>query len=152
VRLPFSRFIWDGRRLVRDAVFARVPRDQLTQAVAQVADLVGPLDDQYFEDLRTRSSPVRRFLPAPLEQVEFAATDAGRPAIEAVRFLPAIEGQKRPDMSRAPRDLLTPAWQRVVIGAVGREQSPGARRRAPAPASAHHAFMNQKIINGPRKS
>ena len=111
-------------RLVRDAVFARVPRDQLTQAVAQVADLVGPLDDHYFEDLRTRYSQVRRFLPALLDEVEFAATDAGRPATEGFCFLQAIEGQKRPDMSRAPRDLLTPAWERVVIGAEG-----GADRR-----------------------
>src|SRR5512142_1620595 len=98
-------------RRVRETVFARVPRDRLTQAVTQVADLVGPPDDHYFEDLRTRYSQVRRFLPALLEAVEFAATDAGRPATEAFGFLKAIEGQKRPDMTRAPRDLLTPAWQ-----------------------------------------
>lgn len=104
---------------VRDIVFARVPRERLTQAVAQVADLVGPSDDHYFEDLRTRYSQARRFLPALLEAVEFAATDAGRPAIEAFRFLNAIEGQKRPDMSQAPQTLLTPAWKRVVIGQDG---------------------------------
>src|SRR5512135_2772609 len=101
---------------VRDTVFARVPREQLVSAVAQVADLVGPLDDHYFEDLRTRYSHVRRFLPALLESVEFATTDAGHPTIEAFDFLKAIEGQKRPDMSQAPQDLLTPAWKRVVIG------------------------------------
>ncbi|HEY2158612.1 MAG TPA: DUF4158 domain-containing protein, partial [Isosphaeraceae bacterium] len=107
-------------RRVRDTVFARVPRDQLTQAVAQVADLVGPSDDHYFEDLRTRYSQARRFLPALLEAVEFAATDAGRPATEAFRFLKTIEGQKRPDMSQAPQTLMTPAWKRVVIGPEGR--------------------------------
>lgn len=41
-------------RHVRDTVFARVPCDQLVNAVAQVAELVGPLDDHYFEDLRSR--------------------------------------------------------------------------------------------------
>jgi TnpA family transposase len=107
-------------RLVRNTVFARVPRDQLTQAVALVADLVGPPDDHYFEDLRTRYSQVRRFMPALLETVEFAATDAGRPATEAFGFLKAIEGQKRPDMSQAPQALLTPAWKRIVIGPEGR--------------------------------
>src|SRR4051812_21786219 len=96
-------------RHVRDAVFARIPRDQLVHAVAQVAELVGPLDDHYFEDLRTRYSQVRRFLPALLEAVEFAATDAGRPATDAFGFLKTIEGQKRPDMSQAPQTLLTPA-------------------------------------------
>ena len=103
-------------RRVRDTVFARVPREQLVHAVAQVADLVGPLDDHYFEDLRTRYSQVRRFLPALLETVEFATTDAGRPTSEAFAFLKTIEGQKRPDMSQAPQALLTPAWERVVIG------------------------------------
>ena len=107
-------------RRVRETVFARIPRDQLTQAVARVADLIGPADDRYFEDLRARYSQVRRFLPAFLEAVEFAATDAGRPAAEAFGFLKAIEGQKRPDMNPAPRALLTPAWKRVVIGPEGR--------------------------------
>jgi TnpA family transposase len=107
-------------RRVRETVFARVPQDQLTQAVAQVADLVGPSDDHYFEDLRTRYSQARRFLPTLLEAVEFAATDAGRPATDAFRFLKTIEGQKRPDMSQAPQTLLTPAWKRVIIGPEGR--------------------------------
>jgi Tn3 transposase DDE domain/Domain of unknown function (DUF4158) len=108
-----------AERRVRETVFARVPRDQLTQAVALVADLVGPPDDYYFESLRTRYSQVRRFLPALLEAVEFAAADAGRPATEAFGFLKAIEGQKRPDMSQAPKAFLTPAWERVVIGPEG---------------------------------
>jgi len=106
-------------RRVRDTVFAHVPREQLVHAVTQVADLVGPLDDHYFEDLRTRYSQVRRFMPALLEAVEFAATDAGRPATDAFAFLKTIEGQKRPDMSQAPQAMLTPPWKRVVIGPEG---------------------------------
>ena len=143
-------------------VFARVPRDQLTQAVAQVADLVGPPDDHYFEDLRTRYSQVRRFLPALLEAVEFAATDAGRPATEAFRFLKTIEGQKRPDMSQAPQALLTPAWKRVVIGPEGRidrqlytfcvleRLQDGLRRRDLfVPASRRWGDPHAKLLQGP---
>ena len=149
-------------RRVRDTVFARVPRDQLTQAVAQVADLVGPPDDHYFEDLRTRYSQVRRFLPALLEAVEFAATDAGRPVTEAFRFLKAIEGQKRPDMSQAPQALLTPAWKRVVIGPEGRVDrrlytfcvlerlQDGLRRRDLfVPASRRWGDPHAKLLQGP---
>jgi hypothetical protein len=149
-------------RRVRDAVLARVPRDQLTQAVAQVADLIGTPDDHYFEDLRSRYSQVRRFMPALLEAVEFAATDAGRPATEAFRFLRAIEGQKRPDMSRAPRDLLTPAWQRIVVGPEGRidrqlytfcvleRLQDGLRRRDLfVPASRRWGDPHTKLLQGP---
>ena len=106
-------------RLVRDAVFARVPRDQLTRAAAQVADLVGPPDEHYYEDLRSRYSQVRQFLPALLGAIEFTATGASLPVIEAIHFLKSIEGRKRPDISQAPRALLTPAWERLVLGAGG---------------------------------
>ena len=149
-------------RRVRDTVFARVPRDQLTQAVAQVADLVGTPDDHYFEDLRTRYSQVRRFLPALLEAVEFAATDAGRLATEAFRFLKTIEGQKRPDMSQAPQALLTPAWQRVVIGPEGqvdrrlytfcvleRLQDGLRRRDLFVPTSRRWGDPHAKLLQGP---
>ena len=130
--------------------------------MAQVADLVGPPDDHYFEDLRSRYSQVRRFLPALLEAVEFAATDAGRPATEAFRFLKAIEGQKRPDMSQAPQDLLTPAWQRIVIGPEGRidrqlytfcvleRLQDGLRRRDLfVPASRRWGDPHAKLLQGP---
>ena len=149
-------------RRVRDSVFARVPRDQLTQAVAQVADLVGTPDDHYFEDLRSRYSQVRRFLPALLEAVEFAATDAGRLVTEAIRFLKTIEGQKRPDMSRAPQALLTPAWQRVVIGPEGqvdrrlytfcvleRLQDGLRRRDLFVPTSRRWGDPHAKLLQGP---
>ena len=149
-------------RRVRDSVFNRVPRDQLTQAVAQVADLVGPPDDHYYEDLRSRYSQVRRFLPALLEAVEFAATDASRPVTEAIRFLKAIEGQKRPDMNQAPQALLTPAWERLVIGAEGRidrrlytfcaleRLQDGLRRRDLfVPASRRWGDPHAKLLQGP---
>ena len=120
-------------RGIRNAVFARVPRDQLTQAVAKVADLIGTPDDHYFEDLRSRYSQVRRFMPALQEAVEFAATDAGRPATEAFRFLKTIEGQKRPDMSRAPRDSSDPGL------AAGRRSG---RRAGSTASSTHSASWN----------
>lgn len=149
-------------RRVRDTVFTRIPRDQLTQAVAQVADLVGPTDDHYFEDLRTRYSQVRRFLPALLEAVEFAANDAGRPATEGFRFLKTTEGQKRPDMSQAPQTILTPAWKRVVIGLEGRidrqlytfcvleRLQDGLKRRDLfVPASRRWGDPHAKLLQGP---
>jgi TnpA family transposase len=149
-------------RRVRETVFARIPRDQLSRAVALVSDLVGPADDHYFEDLRSRYSQVRRFLPALQEAVEFAATDAGRPVTEAICFLKTIEGQKRPDMSQAPQDLLTPAWKRVVIGPEGRidrqlytfcvleRLQDGLRRRDLfVPASRRWGDPHAKLLQGP---
>lgn len=130
--------------------------------MTQVADLIGTPDDHYFEDLRSRYSQVRRFLPALQEAVEFAATEAGRPATEAFRFLKTIEGQKRPDMSQAPQSLLTPAWKRVVIGPEGRidrqlytfcvleRLQDGLRRRDLfVPASRRWVDPHAKLLQGP---
>jgi TnpA family transposase len=149
-------------RRVRETVFARVPRDQLTRAVDLVAGLIGPPNDHYFESLRTRYSQVRRFLPALLGAVEFAAADAGRPATEALGFLKAIEGQKRPDMSQAPKALLTPTWERVVIGPEGQADrrlytfcvlerlQDGLRRRDLfVPASRRWGDPYAKLLHGP---
>jgi TnpA family transposase len=149
-------------RHVRDSVFAQVPRDQLTQAVAQVADLVGPADDHYYEDLRSRYSQVRQFLPALLEAVEFTGTGASRPVIEAIYFLKSVEGQKRPDMNQAPRALLTPAWERLVIGPEGRidrrlytfctleRLQDGLRRRDLfVPASRRWGDPHARLLHGP---
>jgi TnpA family transposase len=149
-------------RLIRDTVFARVPRDQLANAVAQVAGLVGPLEDHYFEDLRGRYSQVRRFLPTLLEAVEFEASGACRPTTEAFAFLKAIEGQKRPDMSQAPQALMTPAWKRVLIGPEGqvdrhlytfcvleRLQDGLRRRDLFVPASRRWGDPHTKLLQGP---
>src|SRR4029077_9135684 len=116
----------------------------------------------------SRSNPretphkVRRFLPALLDAVEFAANDAGRPATEAFRFLKTIEGQKRPDMSQAPQTLLTPAWKRIVIGPEGRidrhlytfcvleRPQDGLRRRDLfVPASRRWGDPHAKLLQGP---
>jgi len=126
------------------------------------SDLVGPPDEHYYKDLRSRYSQVRQFLPALLEAVEFAATDAGRPVIEALRFLKGIEGQTRPDLSRAPRALLTSTWERLVVGTEDRidrrlytfctleRLQDGLRRRDVfVPTSRRWGDPNAKLLRGP---
>ena len=78
------------------------------------------------------------------------------------RFLKAIEGQKRPDMSQAPQALLTPAWKRVVIGPEGqvdrrlytfcvleRLQDGLRRRDLFVPASRRWGDPHAKLLQGP---
>ena len=102
------------RRGCRDR-FSRVPRDQLTQAIALVAALVEPPDAHYFEDLRTRYSQVCRFLPTLLETVALAATYAAA-RDRGVRLPQNHRGAEATQYESGTPDSPDPALQRVVVG------------------------------------
>jgi TnpA family transposase len=100
---------------VRGAVFNRIPKEHLLRAMDVVGQLARPNDDNYYEKLPERYNSVRRFLPSLLRTVTFNGTAAGQPLVEAWHFLRHIEGQKRPQMDEAPRDVVTRAWHRYVF-------------------------------------
>jgi hypothetical protein len=93
---------------------ARVPRERLLAAGAEVARLTRPPDDTYDAELVERSHRVRRFLPTLVRTVSCAGTQAGQPMLKALHFLSRIEHQRRPDMQHAPLDGIPSAWRRLV--------------------------------------
>jgi len=100
---------------VRDRIFARISRDQLLEATAQVAALTRPPDDHYYPELIDRYRRVRRFLPSLLQTLTFEGTQAGQPILEALHFLAAIEGKRTPNMNTAPQEWVPTPWQRLVL-------------------------------------
>ena len=101
---------------LRQEIFARIPKDQVIQAMSAVDDLTRPPDDAFFPELIERYGRVRRFLPSLLKKVCFQATQAGKPLLQALQFLRDLEEQRKPEMSKAPLDVVSSAWKRVVIG------------------------------------
>lgn len=101
---------------LRQEIYARVPREQVLQAMCTVNDLTRPPDDAFIPELAERYGRVRRFLPTLLKRVCFQATQAGKPLLEALSFLRNLEEQRKPEMSKAPLDVVPPAWKRVIIG------------------------------------
>ena len=75
-----------------------------------------PPDDAFYPELVARYGRVRRFLPTLLKVVCFQSTQAGKPLLEAWQFLQNLEEQRKPDLSKAPLDVVPPAWKRLVIG------------------------------------
>ena len=57
----------------------------------------------------------RRFLPMLLQTIQFEAVKTGQAVLKALQFLKELEGQSRPDMSKAPMELLNRAWQRLIV-------------------------------------
>lgn len=101
---------------LRELAFARISEERLRQAIQLVDALTRPPDDDFYQELTERYGQARRFIPTLLETISFESTQAGKPTLEAWRFLASIEGQRKPDMSQSPMEGLPPSWKRLVIG------------------------------------
>jgi hypothetical protein len=87
---------------LREAVFGRVPRQDLEMALDQVECLVRPPGDVYFEELEKSYRRVCTFLPTLLKTVHFGATPAGQSVLDALEFLPDTEDQKGDQGAKNP--------------------------------------------------
>jgi TnpA family transposase len=113
VRVVIDPFCAD--RQIRTAIFRKNSPDELEQAVATVEALTRPPDDKYYEYLLNNYSTIRRFLPTFLDTVHFQSAKAGQPVVKSIAFLKDIEGQPRPQMDAAPREIIRRSWQRLAI-------------------------------------
>ena len=100
---------------VRATIEEAIGDAAIDHAIAVVDALTRPPDDHYYDDLFTRYSTMRQFLPTLLRTVAFEGTTAARPVLDAVAYLRDIEGQKAPDMLEAPLEVVPPAWRRLVV-------------------------------------
>jgi TnpA family transposase len=101
---------------LRERAFARVPEERLREAIQLVEALTRPPDDDAYQELTERYGRAHRFLPALLETISFESTQAGKPLLDAWRFLRSVEGQRQPAMNRAPLEAIPPSWKRLVVG------------------------------------
>lgn len=101
---------------VRKIAFTKVPPGRLQEAVDVVANLTKPKGDHYHQERIAQYTRVRRFLPALLRTITFAGTHDGEPVLNALAFLKSIEGQRKPDMTKAPRAVIPRSWRRWIIG------------------------------------
>lgn len=100
---------------VREAVFASIPKRKLARAVSQVMALARPPDDNYYELMLSKWRHIRLFLPTLLQVINFEATEAGAGILEALQFLKTIEGQRKPDLSVAPLNIVSKSWAKLVF-------------------------------------
>ncbi|WP_426032712.1 DUF4158 domain-containing protein [Caulobacter sp. DWP3-1-3b2] len=81
---------------VRRAVFNLIDRDAFVTTVERVGALAEPRDDTYFAELRKSHRKIG-YAPALLAGLDLSAAAAGRPLLEAVKYLRASHsGRKRP--------------------------------------------------------
>jgi len=99
---------------LREAIFARVPREELAVALTSVDELVRPPEDVYFTELNVHYRSIRVFLPTLLQHIRFGASPAGEPVTAAFNWLRSHETNIRPEQP-APRNVITKPWQSHVL-------------------------------------
>jgi TnpA family transposase len=99
---------------LRAAIFARIPRDELAQALDGANTLVRPPEDVFYRALDASYRRVRLFLPTLLRHVSFIAAPAGAPVLEAYDYLRDIEHGSAAGR-KPPLAVVTNAWKRHVM-------------------------------------
>jgi TnpA family transposase len=99
---------------LRTAIFAVMEREDLEAALNQVETLVRPPDDMYYQELQQNWRRVRRFLPALMKTIQFGATPAGQPVVEALNYLAEQEG--RSALTQPRLEIVTKGWRKYVVG------------------------------------
>jgi TnpA family transposase len=106
---------------VRSEILARLGREPLRQAVEEIRKLVQPAEEGHREQMLGAYTTVRRFLPLLLNTVEFQCTDAGEPAVGALRALRQALAESKPlAPSDLPLELVSRAWRRLVAPMPGK--------------------------------
>jgi len=99
---------------LREAVFAAVARDELTDAVGAMARLARSPDDRARELVLSRYRGVRRYLPALLDTITFLANDAGEPILAALDGLRQAAGQRTLTPQRLSTGFVSRPWRTLV--------------------------------------
>ena len=100
---------------IREAVFARTPKDVLAETIAVVNSLARPAGDQYHNELVEQYGKVRRFLPNLLATVEFKAAPAGIATMNALNYLADMGTTWRKKLDNPPLEFITQPWRRIVF-------------------------------------
>jgi len=105
---------------LREAIFARVPRAQLTLAWEAAQALLYPTRHSYLTFLAKRYGVFKQFTPRLLGQMNFCQGYTGDDfgaALKVVRELQTGKRRKLPD--QPPSDFMKPSWRKFVLNEQG---------------------------------
>ncbi len=106
---------------LRQAIYRRIPPEQLRKAVAESGGITRPDDDSGLDFLRKRYGHLRRFVPAFLAAFPFRSKVDDDPLLRAVDLLRRLSEHRGPGLPRSTAVDFVPAkWRPYVIDDRGR--------------------------------
>ncbi len=100
--------------VLRETIFARVPRTRIQSALRVVEESLRREDDLVLDHLVAKALTLQRFLPRFLRTLDFDASPAARDFERALRFLRELPDRPQPTVPEAPLEALAPRWRRHV--------------------------------------
>ncbi|MEJ7843537.1 MAG: Tn3 family transposase [Rubrobacter sp.] len=115
-KLLLDPTVADDRSLgdLRGRIFARVPEEELSKAVAKVAGIARPPEEEHRKELLRKWNTARAFLPDLLAAVDFRGTEAASPVLEALGFLEGAGWKGRHLPEDAPLTAFGGGWDHLV--------------------------------------
>jgi len=110
---------------LRKMIFATIPREKMAESVKIVNDLARPPDDDFHDELVEQYGRVRRFLPHLMNHIEFKAAPGGKSVLDTFNYLRSIEVTRKHFLEDPPLDIVSPAWERLVIDPDGKVNKKG---------------------------
>lgn len=105
---------------LRQAIFRRIPKDQLVESVDKVNELARPLDTNFQDEMVEQYGRVKRFLSTMLRDLHFQAAPAGEHTLSAIHYLAELNGSKKRILDDAPEQIISGPWKRLVYDKDGR--------------------------------
>ncbi len=102
---------------LRRTIFSKLKMEDVKTAIQTVNQLTKPPDQKVaFEELFRHYKTIRKFLPRLMTVLNFQATSAGKPALDAWNFLADSESkQGKNKYHGAPLHGITSSWEKIVL-------------------------------------
>jgi TnpA family transposase len=110
---------------LREMIFTQISREKLTNLIATVNELARPADDNFYDEMVSQYSRVRRFLPCLLNNIVFKAAPAGKIVLESFNYLIDTISSRKQILENPPLDIITTPWKRLVFDNEGRVSKSG---------------------------
>jgi len=105
---------------LREAIFAKLPKEKLAQSVAQVKEIARPANNNFHDEMVEQYGRVRRFLPRLLNDITVKAAPAGQITLEAFEYLASLDNSRKQILEDPPLGILTNPWKRLVFDKQGK--------------------------------
>lgn len=100
---------------LRDAIFIRYPKNQVSDSLNLVKELIRPANAPYHQELVEQYGRVRLFLPTLLRKLPLKATPSGEHLLNAFHYLRDEGISHRRFLKDAPLDIVKPTWKHLVF-------------------------------------
>jgi TnpA family transposase len=121
----FAHFVTelsDKKIITIDQLFTQFHREQIQASIATIDQIERPENNSYRGLIVRRYRSTRRFLPSFLRLISFESISEDNDVLNALTFLHQLDSNTDSSIQDAPRAVITPSWQSLILNTDGKIQ------------------------------